>query len=730
MQLYLFPKMATGRDPNVKDDEDPWLKAVENADVFVMYNNDDEYEISKYIFTIFQNNKVAYVSPEEHIMPGFRTYQAIDQAISASKKMLLILSKESIENFSFSLETLLALEKSLQTNKLRLIILLKDGLGEENIPKLPMLQLASHVILERNLHEKCIMNVIEMIRADVTIDSVLPAGNLAAGMAWSHFTGYLELVLPELAQGIKKSDWFNDNPGHMPLCLFMLLPHSGRSTGKLGDDDRDVEEVGQIEIIINHRPYSPKVCKVTERDKNGHIKSEYFCVAQYPGAFCALGTIKEEILCSFTKTQRDVEVQRFYHYLNEILNHEKYKQYGVLTKMLMYDDEEKGESATISYQLRQGVHDVIKNQLEKAAEGVKKAEETEHYRDEVCLLYHAKDTKLVFKVKDHLDKNKIRYSQARPASSDERDGDSLSEIERRVRDARWVILFITESSNRDMISMFLAEILSIGIETNSLNVIPVLNGITPTAIPSFIRWARHISIDRDEDYLDMIVDAVRGKDVSMKSQIPVGNVAYGLAWGFFVNYLKHVLPDFRERVMQCMSKDPIRKYREKSRRNVVVSQQMWEIIPKSCKFRPTLSEVDTEIKGPWRVEKVEKHLHGAKRIFPCNLWHICTRDTDYYFAAEYLTPVKTLYNMHISMIAGLSYEQMMHQREDLTEQLRGILTTASKREEYQEKCGIIVYDDSSDEPLSSVIINTIKKETGHKAEHDALLRYLSKDEEK
>lgn len=75
--------------------------------------------------------------------------------------------------------------------------------------------------------------------------------------------------------------------------------------------------------------------------------------------------------------------------------------------------------------------------------------------------------------------------------------------------------------------------------------------------------------------------------------------------------------------MQCMSKDPIRKYREKSRRNVVVSQQMWEIIPKSCKFRLSLSEVDAEIKGPWRVEKVEKHLHGAKRIFPCNLWHIC-----------------------------------------------------------------------------------------------------------
>jgi len=28
----------------------------------------------------------------------------------------------------------------------------------------------------------------------------------------------------------------------------------------------------------------------------------------------------------------------------------------------------------------------------------------------------------------------------------------------------------------------------------------------------------------------------------MQSQIPIGNVAYGLAWSFFVNYLRYVLP--------------------------------------------------------------------------------------------------------------------------------------------------------------------------------------------
>ena len=69
-----------------------------------------------------------------------------------------------------------------------------------------------------------------------------------------------------------------------------------------------------------------------------------------------------------------------------------------------------------------------------------------------------------------------------------------------------------------------------------------------------------------------------------------------------------------------------------------------------------------------------------------------TKDTDYFFAGEYLTPVKTLYNMHISMIAGLSYEQMMLQRKDLTEQLRGILNTASRKEEYEGTCGVIEFD--------------------------------------
>jgi hypothetical protein len=43
--------MATSKDYS-DDEDDNWLKDVQDADVFVMYNNDDEYEIFKYILSI------------------------------------------------------------------------------------------------------------------------------------------------------------------------------------------------------------------------------------------------------------------------------------------------------------------------------------------------------------------------------------------------------------------------------------------------------------------------------------------------------------------------------------------------------------------------------------------------------------------------------------------------------------------------------------------------------
>jgi hypothetical protein len=85
-------------------------------------------------------------------------------------------------------------------------------------------------------------------------------------------------------------------------------------------------------------------------------------------------------------------------------------------------------------------------------------------------------------------KNKVRYSVARPQKPGEEGGDSFYQIESRVREARWVLLFVTETTKRDnMIGMFLAELLSIGIDSNLLKVIPILKDVSPAELPSFFR---------------------------------------------------------------------------------------------------------------------------------------------------------------------------------------------------------------------------------------------------
>ena len=61
-----------------------------------------------------------------------------------------------------------------------------------------------------------------------------------------------------------------------------------------------------------------------------------------------------------------------------------------------------------------------------------------------------------------------------------------------------------------MIDMFIAETLSIGIESKLVKVIPILLGVDPTVLPSFISWTFHIRVKRDDDYLDMIYNAIRG----------------------------------------------------------------------------------------------------------------------------------------------------------------------------------------------------------------------------
>ncbi|XP_062581486.1 uncharacterized protein LOC134243266 [Saccostrea cucullata] len=712
--------MAEARPPgDYSDDEEcDWMKAIHDSDVTIFYNEEDEYRIFKTILDNFDRENIKYICPGFCTEPGAHKYKNTAKAIQKSRKTLLILS-ESAKEVDFSLETYLALEQCLQTGRLSLMVLLIDGMTVQDLPKIPFLQQATQMVLVDNYHERCMETVCRTLKREVQLNQLLPAGNFAVGMAWSHFAGYLKLILPDLAQQIKKSDIFQNNLGRMSTVFFMLCPTSATGPRDIADVDPNVQNVGKVDLVINGRPFNPTIYKVKGRNKEGK-EEEYFCCAEYPSALCALGLIADEVLNLLTPQQRRTEVERFKYKIEEILNHSRNEECMGRARVLMFDDEGKGERNTPSYNLFNGVRDAIEETMMKPLSDRQPSHVTRSQSNcsvDVCFLYSdidamenrtsvhsSPDNKTIKHIRMFLENKKIRCSIARPPV------DSMGVIEERINDARWVCCLVSVNTVRrkDFIEFWLAALLNDCIEKNQLKIIILLKDLDSSFIPNFIQWVTYIDISNEPSFEERIYEIIKGDVVTLRSQVPAGNVAFGLAWAFHVNYLRHVLPDFNERLESRMEQDDIRKFTA-IKKKFKVSRSLLELIPKSCEFKPLLTMADDRIQGPFEVKPIVKQMAATKRVFPCKLYRIESENCDYYFAGEMLTPMKALSEMHKSMIAGLSKKQMYEQCDALVEQLSAILDSAATPEEMQKKCRCIKYDDTQ-RKLSDVIMEEIDKE--------------------
>ncbi|XP_062581446.1 stimulator of interferon genes protein-like [Saccostrea cucullata] len=433
-----------------------------------------------------------------------------------------------------------------------------------------------------------------------------------------------------------------------------------------------------------------------------------------------IAVIADEVLNLLTPQQRRTEVERFKYKIEEILNHSRNEECMGRARVLMFDDEGKGERNTPSYNLFNGVRNAIEETMMKPLSDRQPSHVTRSESNcsvDVCFLYSdidamenrtsvhsSPDNKTIKHIRMFLENKKIRCSIARPPV------DSMGIIEERIKDARWVCCLVSVNTVRrkDFIEFWLAALLNDCIEKNQLKIIILLKDLDSSFIPNFIQWVTYIDISNEPSFEERIYEIIKGDVVTLRSQVPAGNVAFGLAWAFHVNYLRHVLPDFNERLESRMEQDDIRKFTA-IKKKFKVSRSLLELIPKSCEFKPLLTMADDRIQGPFEVKPIVKQMAATKRVFPCKLYRIESENCDYYFAGEMLTPMKALSEMHKSMIAGLSKKQMYEQCDALVEQLSAILDSAATPEEMQKKCRCIKYDDTQ-RKLSDVIMEEIDKE--------------------
>ncbi|NXN23351.1 STING protein, partial [Nycticryphes semicollaris] len=182
-------------------------------------------------------------------------------------------------------------------------------------------------------------------------------------------------------------------------------------------------------------------------------------------------------------------------------------------------------------------------------------------------------------------------------------------------------------------------------------------------------------------------------EMSEMSERSKQNVAHGLAWSYYVGYLKIVLPKVKNAMEEFSRANP----------NVPVCRETWKLhilVPLSCDVYDDLEKADSNIQ--YLTDLTETTLTRAgtkKRVYKHSLYMIRDEDKLWSCAVEYATPLQSLYAMSQDECAAFS-------REDRLEQAKLFYRTLEEILKGSKECTgtyrLIVYQESGEAETHSL----------------------------
>ncbi|NXK00102.1 STING protein, partial [Corythaixoides concolor] len=144
-------------------------------------------------------------------------------------------------------------------------------------------------------------------------------------------------------------------------------------------------------------------------------------------------------------------------------------------------------------------------------------------------------------------------------------------------------------------------------------------------------------------------------EMSEMSERSKQNVAHGLAWSYYVGYLKIVLPRVKKSMEEFSRANP----------NKMACKETWKLhilIPLSCDICDDLEKADSNIR--YLTDLTETTLTRAgiqKRVYKHSLYTIRDEDKLWHCAVEYATPLQSLYAMSQDDCAAFSREDRLEE---------------------------------------------------------------------
>ncbi|XP_048032973.1 stimulator of interferon genes protein [Megalobrama amblycephala] len=168
--------------------------------------------------------------------------------------------------------------------------------------------------------------------------------NVAHGLAWSFYIGYLKFVLPDLQNKI--SQYSSTRAKLSSPRLHILLPLNAVVPTKPEEEDTNVvfhEDLPQLELDIagvRNRSYKNCVYKITQNNKT------FSCVLEYATPLLTLYQMSQESSAGFGERERKQQVLLFYRTLSQILENslECRNRY----RLVLLNDEHTGDPHYLS----------------------------------------------------------------------------------------------------------------------------------------------------------------------------------------------------------------------------------------------------------------------------------------------------------------------------------------------------------------------------------------------
>ncbi|KAM3613141.1 uncharacterized protein V6R79_021243 [Siganus canaliculatus] len=190
--------------------------------------------------------------------------------------------------------------------------------------------------------------------------------NVAHGLAWSFYLGYLRLVLPRLEDSIAA---FRSTHQHNRLSwgrgsrkLLILIPLDANISHKLEDEDDNIsfyDNLPNTELDragVRGRVYKHSVYTVHDEKRKGHE-----CVVEFATPLLTLYRMSQESSAGFGEPERRQQVLLFYRTLQEILEHslECRNRY----RLILLNDEHKDDPHFLSKVILQNLQQQEKEEF-------------------------------------------------------------------------------------------------------------------------------------------------------------------------------------------------------------------------------------------------------------------------------------------------------------------------------------------------------------------------------